>query len=113
VFANPDRQQLLEALVDNQVVPDDLRRMLEYRARCEAVDELEQMLQDDLREAPWQGWFERNDWVLGSEFVQLVGERAIDVDHIADYLMEAYDGFLDIVEIKRPEGQLRFWGGGT
>jgi hypothetical protein len=23
--------------------------------------------------------------------------------------MEAYDGFLDLVEIKRPEGQLRFW----
>jgi len=23
--------------------------------------------------------------------------------------MEAYDGFLDIVEIKRPEGELKFW----
>lgn len=23
--------------------------------------------------------------------------------------MEAYDGFLDLVEIKRPEGRLRFW----
>ncbi len=23
--------------------------------------------------------------------------------------MEAYDGFLDIIEIKRPEGNLKFW----
>jgi hypothetical protein len=31
------------------------------------------------------------------------------VDHIADYLMQAYDGFLDLIEIKRPGGTMRFW----
>ena len=24
--------------------------------------------------------------------------------------MQSYDGFLDIIEIKRPEGELKFWG---
>ena len=71
------------------------------------------MLAADLPEADWQGWFQENDWILGSEFVELVGERAIDTAHIADYLMRAYDGFLDIVEIKRPEGKLRFWSSAT
>ena len=23
--------------------------------------------------------------------------------------MEAYDGFVDLIEIKRPEGKLKFW----
>ncbi|TOO24116.1 Shedu anti-phage system protein SduA domain-containing protein, partial [Vibrio parahaemolyticus] len=26
--------------------------------------------------------------------------------------MESYDGFLDVVEIKRPEGGLKFWASG-
>jgi hypothetical protein len=36
-------------------------------------------------------------------------QRDIDVQNISDFLMEAYDGFLDVVEIKRPEGGLQFW----
>jgi hypothetical protein len=43
------------------------------------------------------------------DFVRVVDERPIDVGHIADYLMEGFDGFLDVVEIKRPGGGLRFW----
>jgi hypothetical protein len=82
---------------------------VEHRARCAAVEQLEAMLDQDLRETEWQRWFEVNDWVLGSDFVRLVGERPIDVSHIADYLLQAYDGFLDIVELKRPEGGLKFW----
>jgi hypothetical protein len=27
--------------------------------------------------------------------------------------MQAYDGFLDVVEIKRPDGNLQFWAGTT
>ena len=34
---------------------------------------------------------------------------SIDTQHISDFLMQAYDGFLDIVEIKRPEGEINFW----
>jgi hypothetical protein len=50
-----------------------------------------------------------NDWILGSDFVRMLDEREIDVEHIADYLMQAYDGFLDLIEIKRPGGSMRFW----
>ena len=67
------------------------------------------MLENDLAEQKWQEWFEENNWVLGSEFVRVLEERNIDTANISDFLMEAYDGFLDIVEIKRPEGKLKFW----
>jgi len=39
----------------------------------------------------------------------ILDERHIDVENISDFLSEAYDGFLDVVEIKRPEGGLQFW----
>ena len=102
--------RLVEFITTNDILPEGLLRSLEHQKRSNAVDELETMLALDLTEAPWQQWFERNDWVLGTEFVRILEERPIDVEHIADYLMQAYDGFLDLVEIKRPEGVLKVLG---
>jgi Shedu protein SduA, C-terminal len=109
LFASPDQRKLVAFLEEHDIVSADLVRSLEFNKRCRAVAALEAMLDRDLTEQPWQKWFEDNEWVLGSEFVRLLDERPIDVSHIADYLMQAYDGFLDLVEIKRPEGALRFW----
>lgn len=44
---------------------------------------------------------------MGSEYLNILPERDIDVDDIADYLMRSIDGFLDVVEIKQPN--LSFW----
>ncbi|HTA34507.1 MAG TPA: Shedu anti-phage system protein SduA domain-containing protein [Solirubrobacteraceae bacterium] len=109
LFANPDQQQLVKFLSDHEILPTDLVNSLTYHKRCRAVKDLEDMLVKDLAEQPWQRWFQENDWVLGSEFVRILDDRHIDTEHIADYLMQAYDGFLDLVEIKRPEGALKFW----
>ena len=43
------------------------------------------MLADNLREAPWQEWFQRNSWVLGNQFVRALDERHIDTRHISDF----------------------------
>jgi hypothetical protein len=111
LLSDPDKRRLVDFINENDLLPADLLKSIDYHRRCKAVEELEEMLAEDLTEAPWQRWFEENDWVLGTEFVQLLEERSIDVEHIADYLMEAYDGFVDLVEIKRPEGKLKFWAG--
>ena len=39
----------------------------------------------------------------------VLDDRHIDTRNVADFLLEAYDGFLDVVEIKRPERGLKFW----
>ncbi len=52
----------------------------------------------------------QNRWVLGSDYLNILPERDIDTNDIADYLMRSIDGFLfDVVEIKRPD--LQFWAG--
>jgi len=109
IFANPDKQKVLDFIAQNDILPEDLIRGLQYQTRVDAIRQFEKMLQENLVEQDWQKWFELNDWVLGSEFVRILDERDIDTAHITDYLMQAYDGFLDIVEIKKPEGDLRFW----
>lgn len=108
-FANPDKQKVLDFIDKNNILPDDLIAGFQNQARIKAVLEFEIMLGQNLVEQKWQKWFKRNDWVLGSEFVRILDEREIDTANISDYLMQAYDGFLDIVEIKRPERNLRFW----
>ena len=109
LFKVPDKQALLNFIIENDIIPKDLIHSLEFQKRAQAVQEFGIMLNDDQVEHKWQKWFQANDWVLGSEFVRLLDEREIDTGNIADFLMEAYDGFLDVIEIKRPEGQLKFW----
>lgn len=109
LFAVPDKASLIEFISNQEIIPEDLSIALENVRRTKAINEYEQMLGEDLVENNWQKWFEENTWVLGSEFVRVLDERHIDVQNISDFLMQAYDGFVDIVEIKRPEGGLRFW----
>ncbi len=58
-------------------------------------------------EEVWQRFFAENSWILGSDFVEILDERQLDVENITDYLLKSYDGFVDIVELKLPTEQ--FW----
>jgi hypothetical protein len=109
LFSLPNKFDLVSFILDNDVIPDELAAGLRQARRARAVHEFEQMLGQNLLEGKWQQWFQSNSWVLGSQFVRILDERQIDTQHISDFLMEAYDGFLDVVEIKRPEGGLNFW----
>ena len=104
-----DRQRMLNFLIENEVIPSDLEIGLAHAKRSRAIDQFNAMLELDLTENNWQAWFEDNSWVLGTDFVKVLDERTIDTANISDFLMQSYDGFLDIVEIKRPEGGLKFW----
>jgi hypothetical protein len=109
VFENPDKREVLDFIIKNGILPADLIFGLQHQMKIRAVREFESMLSQDLVEQEWQEWFRNNEWVLGSEFVKILDEREIDSKNIADYLMQAYDGFLDVIEIKRPNRGLRFW----
>lgn len=103
------QSEMLSFLLNNDVVPEELELGIMHARRARAIDEYNRLLESDYTEGTWQKWFETNSWVLGSDFVKVLEERAIDTKNISDFLMESYDGFLDIVEIKRPEGGMRFW----
>jgi len=109
IFENPDKEKLLNFIAENDILPEDLIHGLQHQTRKRAIEEFEKMLGDDLSEKAWQDWFQKNSWVLGTDFVKILDERHIDTGNISDYLMQAYDGFLDIIEIKKPETTLKFW----
>lgn len=105
----PDKKGILQFLLNNDVIPEELEVGLSHARKVKAIDEFQYLLESDLTENKWQSWFEKNNWVLGSDFVKVLDERVIDTQNISDFLMQSYDGFLDIIEIKRPEGDLKFW----
>ena len=109
IFDNPDKKELLNFIINNNILPEDLFFDLQNHERIKAVREFEEMLNGNLVEHEWQLWFKKNSWVLGSEFVKILDERDLDTNNISDYLMQAYDGFLDIIEIKRPSNDLQFF----
>lgn len=58
-------------------------------------------------EEVWQRFFKSNDWLLGSDVVEILEERGIDEDSVSDLPYKSIDGFLDIIELKLPTAD--FW----
>jgi len=58
-------------------------------------------------EEVWQRFFEKNPWILGSDFVEILEERVLDEDSITDLPIKDYDGFVNIIELKLPTED--FW----
>lgn len=95
-------------LIENGILSDNVYVTATSIKKVAALSELESNLSKDLPEKYWQDWFSLNKWVLGSDFAQIIDERHIDTENIADYIMRAFDGFVDLVEIKKPNG-IPFW----
>lgn len=95
-------------LIENGILSDNVFIAATSIKKRDALSEFETELCEDLPESYWQKWFANNKWVLGSDFAQIIDERQIDTENIADYIMRAFDGFIDLVEIKKPNG-LPFW----
>ena len=99
--------EVVNKLHESGILTENLSVAITAAERNRAINEFEQAIANGHQESYWQEWFGKNKWVLGSEYLNILPERDIDVADIADYLMRAIDGFLDVVEIKRPD--LPFW----
>ena len=51
----------------------------------------------------FQNWIENNLWVFGVEYIRKYDARKIAIFSEGDLLMESMDGFLDLIELKRPK----------
>lgn len=58
-------------------------------------------------EEVWQKYFQDNDWLLGSDVIEILDERVIDEHSTVDLPVKSVDGFLDIIELKLPSAS--FW----
>lgn len=95
-------------LIENDILTDNVYTAASSIKKKKALKSFEEALKCDFLEPYWQKWFTENKWILGSDFVQIITTRQIDTDNIADYIMKAFDSFIDLVEIKKPNST-PFW----
>lgn len=109
IFTSKKRDDVINFLSNNPFLPSDIENLLEIKRRQKAVEEFRAKLNTNETEYEWQKWFSENDWVLGNDYAEILEERQINTRNIDDFLVRDFDGFVDLIEIKRPEGGLSFW----
>lgn len=119
VAADPDGQEKMKEVLKNfgAIKKGDIDEVVE---RNKSVEFFEKILNNPAEfekykkengigknEEVWQRFFQNNPWILGSDFVEILGERVIDEDSITDLPVKDYDGFVNIIELKLPTED--FW----
>jgi len=54
----------------------------------------------------FQNWIESNLWIFGVDYIKKHDARKIALFSEGDMLMESADGYLDLIELKRPKHEL-------
>lgn len=107
---NPNNiTKLIEVAITEKIDLSDVNKLIEIADRKKAIKEFEKLYVEDATENLWQRWFHENNWVLGSDFIRVSDDRRIDVENIADFIVENMDGFIDVIEIKRPGESASFF----
>ncbi|MFA6184842.1 MAG: Shedu anti-phage system protein SduA domain-containing protein [Candidatus Shapirobacteria bacterium] len=90
---------------------ENLKKLLELEEKSNIVDDIKK--DESLKsyeagqpEKIFQKWIEQNLWVFGVEYIKKHNERKIALFSEADILMESADGFLDLIELKRPKYEI-------
>lgn len=75
--------------------------------RTKALQEFELTINESRDENYWKKFLKDNRWMFGNANIGIIEEGRLDIKHIADIPFEVAGGFMDIVELKRPD--LPFW----
>ncbi len=54
----------------------------------------------------YKPWFKKNYWVFGIEYQNILSKTQITSRQNVDLLLETYDGYLEIIEVKTPNVEL-------
>lgn len=99
--------KLLSKLIDSGFNYTELEKIINIKTKQKSIIEFETNISKENTESFWQKWFKSNKWVLRGDIVNILDERNIDTRNICDYLTEAVDGYVDVIELKRPDTP--FW----
>lgn len=101
--------KLINVALENDLDLSDINKLIEISDRKKALKEFQENYNNDVNENIWQKWFEKNSWVLGTDFVRISDDRRIDVKNISDFIAENLDGFIDVIEIKKVGESKKFY----
>lgn len=116
---------LLESLSDLEI--ENLHGAYKHKLIKQEIDNLKELIELELNssitseidkhqnlikykagqpEKIFQNWIELNLWVFGIDYIKKHDARKIALFSEGDLLMESVDGYLDLIELKRPNHDL-------
>jgi len=67
------------------------------------IEKLKSMVNNpNSKEQDFQKFFENNSWMFGVDYIGMTPTKKISEKDIPDFLLEKYDGFYDILDLKLP-----------
>lgn len=89
----------------------NLKKLIELEVNTSITDEIinhPELIKYAARqpEKIFQNWIENNLWIFGIDYIRKHDERKIALFSEGDLLMETVDGYLDLIELKRPKHDL-------
>lgn len=125
-FESEDKiRGLLESLSDLEI--ENLHGAFQHKLITSEIENLEKLIQLEMKgnitseinnhvellkykagqpEKIFQNWIESNLWVFGIDYIKKHDSRKIALFSEGDLLMESVDGYLDLIELKRPKHEL-------
>lgn len=100
-----NNKQLMKKVVESGLSENNMLDAIRYSYREKELKEFESMLSQRNNEHDWQSWISDHRWILGSPYANIL-ERNIDLKTQVDFFVHSIDGYVDIVEIKRPDMKL-------
>ena len=101
-------EDVWQALVEtNPDLATKLSLSIIYESRKSVIDEMEKKLEQDENEEYWQKTLAKNRWIFGNSYIGIIGERRTNILSTLDHPLITEDGYLEIVEIKKPS--FPFW----
>lgn len=96
-------EDLWKALVEsNPDLATKLSLSRIYESRKAVVDEMLDKIEQDENEEYWQQLLANNRWIFGNSYIGIIGERRTNISSTLDHPLITEDGYLEIVEIKKP-----------
>jgi Domain of unknown function (DUF4263) len=92
----------IERLSTLQIMEYGAIAAIKKQREC-SVAQLEELISNDAKEEEFQHLLEKDWWMFGNEYGGLLGKRELALGTQQDFLVRrTADGFLEIIEIKRP-----------
>lgn len=99
-------QDLQEQLQHLNVLLENTK-LIAYRQK---IEEFRQRLKEDYPETrgpdSWQEWIYKNNWLFGIQYGIPIAHPQVGFRSLLDYLFPTSDGFIDILEIKKPSHEV-------
>ena len=101
ILQSENQEQVIQLQKLNEIVKES--KLAVYKEKLKELEErLQQNYPETSGEDSWQSWVYKNNWLFATQYTKPLPKSHVGFHNIPDFLFPTLDGFIDILEIKKP-----------